>query len=168
MNSVLPETEDSARRKGRMLLAAMIGVAILFAVLIFRMASAPEYVISVTIIWTIFAAFGFNALSYLARWLLTKNRRRTFISGRFPFVVGMTKFVAVMTTTVLILLFSVGLIAGGEFRRASLQAMIVSLLYSTVLSLIGNGLMNVLIVVRHFRGTLKDTTRAAVGPRGWF
>ena len=167
MNSISQSPPKSALRRGRLLLAALVAFGIAVALLFWRMATLHEQIDGYGFARIFFVVLAFNVVSNVTRWLLTKIRSRTFLTGQFPLFIGLVKLAALITPVVLIVVFLVGLAVGGEFESVSLQALIRSLLYFTIVSLAGNGLLNCVLVVRHFRGTLAATSREIVGRRRW-
>ncbi|MGN6848983.1 MAG: hypothetical protein ACTHJK_05855 [Sphingomicrobium sp.] len=106
----------------------------------------------------VIAACALNIFSWICRLALTKAWRRTWLKGRFPFLVGLAKLMAVLTVVILLLLLAIGVVTGGQSRETTIGAFILGLVLFAIVSLIGNGILNAVVVVRHFRGTL---TRAS-------
>jgi hypothetical protein len=158
---------DSKRRKGRIVLAALLAFAAATPFLIQVAARWRKAIDGEVFLWNIIAAFAFNAASYLARWLLTKSWRRTFLRGRLPVLIDLAKLWAFFVCAILILALIAGLIAGPPFAGITLRALVSGLLGFGVLSLVGNALLNAVIVLRHFRGTLAGSSREVKGLRGW-
>jgi hypothetical protein len=140
-------------------LAAIIGAAVVVSATLELTAAAAKTIGGFAFTWTIIGAFLFNATSLLARWLLTKSRQRIFLIGRFPLVVVVVKLVLLAATAILIVLMIAGLAAGPPYSGISLRALVFGLIASGVLMLVANGLLNTIIVVRQFRGTLATTSR---------
>ena len=146
---------------GRLLLGAVVGLGVTLAFLILLTAASPETIDGMALTWVIFTAVGFNGLSFLARWLLTKNRRRTFLEGRFPFAVGLAKLTGLVACATLIVALLAGLIAGQPLSKMALSAFVFGLVAFAIVSLFANGILNVILLVRHLRGTLAATSREA-------
>jgi hypothetical protein len=163
MNSFPDQPSDNSRRNGRVLLAAIACLGMTLAVLILLRAASPAKVDGMVRPLVIIAALAFNLISFAARWLLTKSRRRIYLRGRLPLAFGLARLAAFFGCVTLILALIAALIAGPPFSEVAFDAFIVGLVYFAVLSLIAGGLLNVIIVARHFRGTLAATSREVSG-----
>jgi hypothetical protein len=142
------------------ILAGLIGAGILVALLVVA-ASSRLHVLD-RIVWIFFGALVLDVVSLLARWLLTNSRRRLFLLGRYPAAIALAKSVAVVAVLSLTLFAGVAQLAGGDIGRNSLTALIVGFLLFAIVAAAGNGLLNALIVSRHLRGTLAETSREPV------
>jgi len=158
MNSDPDRSEDRVRSNRWLLLAAVIGLGVGVAVVILLRASSPKK-LGPEFASIILFAFAFNVVSFGARWLLTKSYRRIHLSGRLPLVVGLAKVSGLIACVTLMAALLAGLVAGPPFGKITLGALIIGLVAFALVSLVANGLMNLLIVARHFRGTLAATSR---------
>jgi hypothetical protein len=108
----------------------------------------------------VITAFLFNGITLGLRSLVTKISSRTFLIGRMPFALGLVKLTGVVVVLLLIVCLLASLIAGSPFREIAVRAVIAGVITSATLSFAANGLMNVFVLVRHFRGTLLTTSRS--------
>jgi hypothetical protein len=156
---MLPEKSlHSIQQRKWLLIGALVGVALISTAALEFAATSVGYVDGLVISRTIIGAFLFNVISLLARWL-TKNRGRTFLLGRFPLAIGLTKLAALATIVLLIVFAAAGFVAGGPYNGITLRALVLGVIGSTVLLMVTNGLLNAIVVVRHFQGTLAATSR---------
>jgi hypothetical protein len=143
------------------ILAGFIGAGILVALVI--LAASPRLkILGGVVVWVFVGAFVLNAISLLARWLLTKSWRRIFLLGRYPVTIALVKLIGVIAVVSLILFAGAGQLAGGDFSRTSLRALIAGFVLFAVVSFVGDSLLNALVVFRHLRGTLAQTSREPV------
>jgi len=154
--------EQTTRQKRWGTAGGLIGAGIVVALAILAASSRLKVVDGMLLVWIVIGAFVLNSISFLARWLLTKSRRRIFLLGRYPVTIALVKFAAVIAVLSLIVFAGVGLLIGGGFGRITLIALIDGLILFTIVSLTGNCLLNALVVSRHLRGTLAVTSREPV------
>lgn len=141
---------------------AIIGLGVTAALLI--LVTSSQKVNAFPLALALFGSLAFNAVSIVARWL-TKNRRPTFLQGRFPVLLGLAKISGLIACATLVLTLIAGLVAGPPLMKVAFGAFVTGILAFAVLSLVANGLLNFVVVVRHFRGTLVATSREVSGPR---
>ena len=158
MNSISHETKDRLQRRKWLLIGAIIGIAAAVCVLL-EFAGASTNRIDGFVFPAAVGALLFNVICLALRWLLTRNLQRIFLSGPLPFAIGLAKVTALITMILLILCLVVGLVAGSPYRETAFRALILAVVGSGVFFLIANGLLNAIVVVRHFRGTLATTSR---------
>lgn len=154
-------TRQTAKRWD--ILAGIISAGILVALVILAVSSRLKVLDGIVGIFV--GAFVLNVISLLARWLLTKSRRSIFLLGRYPLTIALAKFVGVIAIFSLILFAGVGQLAGGDIGRTSLRALVVGFVLFAIVTFVANGLLNALIVSRHLRGTLAETSREPVRRR---
>ena len=163
---VANSASEAERRTGRALLAVVLGSGIAVALLIQLSATVFRKIAGYEFALIFIAGLAFSVLSYLARWLLTKNRKRTFLSGRFPLAIALIKLSAFITFALSLLLFLASLLIGGAFKTHSLDVLVRSAIYFAIITLFADGFLNSVMVIRHFRGTLAATSRE-VSRRRW-
>jgi len=152
---------DPARKRAWSLLTGVIAAGVGLALAILVRANSTTAVAGLP--QAFFVALAFNALSFLARWLLTKSRRRMFLQGRFPLVVGLARLSGFIACATLVVALVVGMIAGPPLAQVTLAAFVTGLLLFATLSITATGILNAVVVVRHLRGTLAATSREGVG-----
>lgn len=137
--------------------AIILVIGVLFAAMIL-LRTGTQRADGLRLVWVCLAAITFNVLSLLSRWILIRNRRQLFLRGTFPRVFGLAKVCGLITCVALILTMLAGLIFGPPMREIALKALVLGLIGLAALSLFANGLLNSIIVYRHFRGTLAATS----------
>jgi uncharacterized membrane protein len=151
------QPRGTARKSGWLLLAGIGAGGAAIAALILLRAASPAKISGVTGI--LIFAFVFNIISFIARWALTKSKRRTILDERFPFAIALAKLVGFAAITALILAFIAGLIAGEPFSTIAIKGLVTGLLVFATLNLVTNGILDFVIVKRHLRGTLGTSGR---------
>jgi hypothetical protein len=143
--------------EARLTIAAVICTGLLLALALVITAKRP--LDSTLIPWAIGIAFFFALISQLSRWLITKSSRRIFLVGNYPLALGLVRMSGFLAVLSLVALWLTALATSSPFRAISLTALIRGVILSATLGLVVAGLQNLLIVARHFRGTLATTTR---------
>jgi hypothetical protein len=138
-------------------LAGVIGLGVALALALLLFASSAKKIEGLAQAFLV--ALGFNALSYVSRWLLTNVRGRIWLKGGFPWAMGLAKVSGLVACATLLLAMLAGLIAGPPFAQVTLSAMVMGLLTFAILASATTGILNVIIVTRHFRGTLLATSQ---------
>jgi hypothetical protein len=147
------------QRKRWDILVMVIGASIAFALAIW--VSTSRLVVGSPFVILLVGAILLNLISFLTRWLLTRNTRRIFLLGRYPLFLGAVKVTGLIGVLLLMLLCGIGLLVGGAFGQHAFRALIAGLILFAVVSLTVNGLLSALIVFRHLRGTLAATSRVS-------
>ena len=111
------------------------------------------------ITWTAILACAFNTIALALRWIFTKNLGRMFLVGRLPVAIGVAKLVAFAVICLLLVCLFAGLIAGSPYREITLRAIVLGLVTFGIFSFAANGVLNLITVARHIRGTLADTSQ---------
>ena len=150
---------NSPNRKGRLALTALIATGVTIALAILVSAYSMHRIEGYGFVLPFVVALGFNALSLVARWLLTKSHNVAFVEGRLPGIVGLAKLVNFVAFTSLVLSMVIGLLAGPPLREITLRALLIGMFVFAIFTLFANGILNGIIVARHFRGTLRATSR---------
>ena len=150
------QTGTYTATEGKVMLAAAscLGVIVALALLMTAHQSLGS-----TLALLIGAAFLFNAISNIVRWLVTKSNGRVLLLSRYPVALGLMKLAGVATVLSLALLTLVGYFVGAAFGKLAISALVRGVIAFAVLSMVANGLLNALIVVRYLRGTLATTSR---------
>lgn len=164
-NAVSQESTRAARRKGRLRLAAVVVIGVAIALLILLSTTSPRKIAGLAFVWTMVSAVVFNLASLTARWVLTKNRQPILLVGRFPFVVSLTKLCAFVASVTLIGACIAGLIAGPPLEKIAVRALVIGLIGFGIVCLVANGILNAIVVSRHLRGTLAESSREGVSTR---
>ena len=151
---------NPAPKKRWLILGGVIAAGVLLAAAVLLRATSTMDVAGLP--QAFFVALAFNALSVIARWLLTKSRRRIFLHGRLTFVVGLAKLSGFVACAILLVALIVGVIAGPPLAQVTLGAFVVGLLLFAILSITATGILNAVVVVRQLRGTLATTAREVV------
>lgn len=155
---------SSELRKG-LLAAGLVGSSGITWLTVEFLSATNEQFNGYLLTWLFLCAILLNIASLLARWLLTKSRQRTLLAGRLPFAIAFSKVVAFGAVVMLLLSMLAGLVLGEPFRDVTLRALVFGAVWTGVWMLGANGLMNMIVVVRHRRGTLPTTSREVAG---WF
>jgi hypothetical protein len=144
------------------ILTGIIGAA-LFASLALEFAAASSWSSYAHVLsWAFIGAVVLNAISLVARWISTRGRRKIFLLGQVPFAIGLIKVATLLIMALLILLLIAALMVGPPFRAVALSALILGMVGSAAVLMSANALLNGIIVLRRFRGTLAETSRETV------
>jgi hypothetical protein len=102
--------------------------------------------------------FAFNIVTTLVRWLLTRTVRRIYLIGRYPFALGLMKLVALIAVAATLLMTLIAAIVEPSSRRWLVDAIVLGFVQFAIIALFSDGLANIVIITRHLRGTLADTS----------
>jgi len=145
-----------ARARGRLVITGLVCVSIAIAMAIVATAQTP--IGSSVIVFVLGGSILLNLIGYVLRLVTTKVRKRVFLLGRYQFAIGVTKLIGVLTVGSLALLLAIGLLVGRPYNEVALAAFVRGIVAFGFVSLIANGLLDLLIVARHFQGTLAATS----------
>ena len=156
----MDEPRATAIRPPRLLLLAGFVCVAAFLCAGFEVGASRDLFSGLHLGLVVIAAFLFSGIILGLRCLITKISGRTFLLGRMPFALGLVKLTGVAVVLLLIICLLAGLIAGSPIREITIRAAVAGIITSAALSFAANGLLNAIIIVRHFRGTLLTTSRS--------
>jgi hypothetical protein len=159
MTFTTERSSENQMMRGRALLAAISGLAVLLAAAALMVAGSDRFDI-MPVVWVFAVAFAFNALSLVVRWLLTTSRGRINLLGKFPVALALAKLCGLIAIGALVLTWLASFVVAPSFASQALRAAILGMVAFAALSSAANGLLNFIIVARHHSGTLATTSRA--------